>query len=402
MTRPVSELEISNQQARRIILQLQGLCQAPHMGFGPTGLQEMIRQLGFVQLDSIQWVERAHHMILFARNQTYRPKHLKKLHEEDKYLFENWTHDASVIPSEFFPYWQHKFDRSKEGLTKKFVAWQGDQCLDTCASLLERVNRDGQLMSRDLEKPKDQPKGMWQWHDSKAALEFLWRTGEICIGAREGFQKVYQPIEQGIPVEFFNRSVSRDEFVDWACRSALDRLGFGTASDISRFWELISIAEARDWVDAQGHNSLTSVNVAGWKKQKSAELFARPDIATITAELSDPPKRIRTLSPFDPVIRDRKRLQWLFGYEYRIEIYVPEKKRVWGYYVFPLLEGDRLIGRIDMRANRKAGRLDIKKLWLEPGIRMSDARRARLNSELTRQTRLTSMSHVNWLDGSVP
>ena len=104
------------------------------------------------------------------------------------------------------------------------------------------------------------------------------------------------------------------------------------------------------------------------------------------------------LSPFDPVIRNRNRLEWLFGFEYRIEIYVPEEKRRWGYYVFPLLEGDKLIGRIDMRAKRKEGVLEVKSLWLEPKVKMSTARADRLNAELTRQARLGGVNSVVWLE----
>ena len=108
------------------------------------------------------------------------------------------------------------------------------------------------------------------------------------------------------------------------------------------------------------------------------------------------PKRMRALSPFDPVIRDRKRLEWLFGFEYRIEIYVPEEKRRWGYYVFPLLQGDRLVGRIDMRAHRKADALEVKRLWWEPGVRQSKAMQERLESELVRQARLSGVRQVIW------
>ena len=401
MTTSETAVEISNQQARRTILQLQGLCRPPHTALGKNELYDLIEKLGFVQLDSIQWVERAHHMTLFARNQTYRPGHLKNLIERDRLLFENWTHDASVIPSAFFPYWRHKFERSRQRLVKQFTNWQGVQCLEPCEELLQRVRANGRLMSRELDKPKGQPKEMWQWHEGKAALEFLWRTGDICIGAREGFQKVYQPIEQGIPQEHLDTHVTHAEFVDWACRSALDRLGFGTAADIARYWDLVTIAEAREWANAQGDNSISQVVVIGWKNKRDAQLFARPDIASLIDGLSDVPKRIRALSPFDPVIRDRKRLEWLFGFEYRIEIYVPEAKRIWGYYVFPLLEGDRLIGRIDMKANRKSDQLEIKKVWLEPGIKMSNARRSRLDAELVRQARLASVAGVMWLDGAV-
>lgn len=401
---------ISNQDARRLILYLQGLTQSPHLAMGLDGLKQLIVQLGFVQLDSIQWVERAQHMILFARNQTYRPGHLKKILEKDQFLFENWTHDASVIPCEFYPYWRHKFQRDRSGLERRFANWQGDGYQEHCRSLMERIASEGGLRSRDLERRDTGPQKMWQWHDGKAALEYLWRTGQLCIHQRDGFQKVYHLAANGVPEHHFEERVSHDEFVDWACRAALQRLGFGTASDIARFWDLLSIGETQDWLADQPSSRLTRVVVCGQRIKKGArrsipgvekELYARADIATVVRNLPDPPKRVRALSPFDPVIRDRQRLTWLFGFDYRIEIYVPEAKRKWGYYVFPLLEGDRIIGRIDMRAQRKNDALEVKALWLEPGVQLSKARLDRIEAELVRQARLAGVTTVTWLENAV-
>ena len=391
---------ITNQQARRLILHLQCLTRPPHKAFGPNELGDLIMQLGYVQLDSIQWVERAQHMILFARSQAYRPRHLTKLVEKERFLFENWTHDVAVIPSCFYPYWRHKFARHKEKLDAKFNNWQGGGYLNHCDGLMLAIAQQGALRSRDLDKPKTRPKEMWQWHDGKAALEYLWRTGQLCIREREGFQKVYDLAERGIPAEHFDREVSHDEFVDWACHSALERLGFGTAAEIARYWDLVSIAETRDWIERRAGDQVRMIQVEGRQKDIK-EFFARADIADLLEDLPEIPARIRALSPFDPVIRNRTRLEWLFDFEYRIEIYVPEEKRRWGYYVFPLLEGDKLIGRIDMRAKRKEGILEVKSLWLEPKVKMSQARADRLESELIRQARLGGVDKVIWLDDAL-
>ena len=394
--------QITNQHARQVILHLQGLTRASNKRLSSDDLYDLIVQLGFVQVDSIQWVERAQHMTLFARNQTYRPKHLSYLIEKEKRLFENWTHDASVIPMEFFHLWRHKFDRARIGLEKKYHKWQGPGYKDRCQDLLQRMEASGSLRSRDLEKPKGVKLEMWQWHDGKAALEFLWRTGDICIAAREGFQKVYDLSHRVVPEHELCREVSRQDFIEWACRSALDRLGFGTAKDIAKYWDLLSIREVSDWIADQGHNTLTTVEVAGVKGMPSKTFTARADIESVVANLPKVPKRVRALSPFDPVIRDRNRLSWLFGFDYRIEIYVPEEKRIWGYYVFPLLEGDKLIGRIDMRAKRKENCLEVKRVWFEPGFKMSDARKNRLEAELQRQARLAGVKSICWLDGALP
>ena len=391
-------MTLDNKTARRVILHLQGLTMTPHKKLGLDGLHDLIHQLGYVQVDSIQWVERAQHMILFARNQTYRPKHLKRLIEKDRHLFENWTHDASIIPCSFYPYWRHRFERKKVELAKKFASWQGDGYADKCEEMLQRIKDEGPLRSRDLERPDTGKQEMWQWHDGKAALEYLWRMGELCISQRDGFQKVYDLAHHGVHKDHYHNEVSHDEFVDWACREALDRLGFGSPGDIARFWDILTPKEAKDWVATQTNNTLIPVTVQGVKGAGSKELVARPDLASLIDTMPDMPKRIRALSPFDPVIRNRKRLEWLFGFEYRIEIYVPEVKRRWGYYIFPLLENDRLIGRIDMRADRKNDNLAVRKIWLEPKVKMSAARRSRLDSERVRQARLCGLKSVLWED----
>lgn len=389
-------IELDNQTARHLILHLQGLTRPPNLALKRGELAELIQQLGFVQMDSIPWVERAHHMILFARSQAYRTGQLKRIHERERSLFENWTHDASLIPAEFWPYWKHKFRRNEARLRDRFTRWQGEGFIDHVNTLRERIRRDGMIRSRDLEKPTRGKQEMWQWHDGKAALEYMWRTGQLAVPKRDGFQKVYDLCERVIHPDFHNAEVSHEEFVDWACRTALDRLGFGTPADIARFWDLLSIDEVKNWIEQHGETQTTVVRVESHSKTDARELFARPDIEEIAAEMEPLPQRIRMLSPFDPVIRDRKRLKWLFGFEYTIEIYVPPEKRKYGYYIFPLLERGRLIGRLDAQAQRADDRLRASKLWLEPRIRWSETRNDKLVSELVRQARLCGVNEVDW------
>ncbi|MEM9330266.1 MAG: crosslink repair DNA glycosylase YcaQ family protein [Pseudomonadota bacterium] len=387
---------LDNKTARHLILHLQGLTHPPHLALGKTGLAELIDQLGFVQMDSIRWVERAHHMTLFARNQTYRPKHLEKLHEKESGLFENWTHDASLIPCKFWPYWKHKFRRDEVRLRKKFTEWQGEGFESHVSALKNRIEQNGILRARDLEKPKGEKLEMWQWHDGKAALEFMWRTGQLAVPKREGFQKTYDFCHRVIPPEHHQAEVSYEEFVDWACRSALDRLGFGSPGDIARYWDLLSIDEVKEWVDMKGRQETRTILVHPFDKSKPREMLARLDIETVLGKLPKLPERIRALSPFDPVIRDRKRLSWLFGFDYTIEIYVPPEKRKYGYYIFPLLEREKLIGRIDMKAERAENKLSATKLWLEPKLKWSSTRDEKLLAELSRQARLCNVKEIDW------
>ncbi len=387
---------IENSDARRLILHLQGLTRPPQNALKKGELAELIRQLGFVQMDSIRYVERAHHMILFARNQTYRTNHLQSLHENEAGLFENWTHDASLIPVEFWKYWKHKFDRKRPQMKERFVRWQGDGFLDRTDQLIEKAREEGGVRSRDLEKPKGQKLEMWQWHDGKAALEYLWRTGELAVPRREGFQKVYDLAHRTIPESHFKAEVSSEAFVDWACRSAIEKLGIASAGDISRYWDLVSISEVNEWLEREGASAVVPVEVQAFDRKSTRELLARKDLASVLDEVPKIPERVRMLSPFDPVIRDRKRLSWLFGFDYTIEIYVPPQKRKYGYYVFPLLERDRLIGRVDCQAKRDQDRLIVDKVWLEPKIKWSAGRNSRFEAELVRQSRLAKVSKIDW------
>lgn len=386
---------LDNRAARHLILHLQGLTRPPHLAHTNGELAELILQLGFVQMDSIRWVERAHHMILFSRNQTYRTKHLEKLHEKEAGLFENWTHDASLIPCEFWRYWKHKFIREEKRLKQNFAKWYGEGFESQLETLRQRIEENGVLRARDLEKPKGKKLGMWERHDGKAALDYMWRMGQLAVPRRDGFQKCYDLCYRVIPEEHHQAEVDHQKFVDWACRSAIDRLGFGSAGDIARYWELISIDEVKAWLEDQGKSQTTMVTVTA-KDKSIREFYARPDIVDIANSLAKVPDRIRALSPFDPVIRDRKRLSWLFGFDYTIEIYVPADKRKYGYYIFPLLERDRLIGRIDMQAKRSNDTLVATKLWLEPGVKWSATREDKLNAELSRQARLCEVKNIDW------
>ena len=381
-TRPT----LSNADARRLLMASQGLCAPTRARLSHARLLTLIDQLGYVQIDSINTVERAHHMIIFARNQKYRKTQLAYLLERERSLFENWTHDAAVIPSRFFPYWQLRFERESKILLARWREWRPRGFEDQLEAILERIRREGPVMARHL-GDKGARKGenaWWDWHPSKTALEYLWRTGALAVTKREGFQKVYDLTERVLPEACLTRP-ERDELLDWACREALTRLGFATAAELADFWGCATVAEAESWCKRQPDDELIEVEVEPVKGAKPWIAYARPDLWTQVTTASSPPGSIRVLSPFDPLIRDRKRCERLFGFRYRIEVFVSEEKRQFGYYVFPLLEGDRLIGRIDMKHQRDHDALVVKALWLEPRLSLTPSREEKLGHELDRQ-----------------
>jgi len=390
-------ITIPNRVARRHLLELNGLSGRPGKPMRRDELRDMIVGLGFVQVDSVNVLERAHHHILFSRAQTYRRRDLHALIESDGALFENWTHDASIIPSAFFPYWRHRFSRERARLRERWKDHFGKEGFDDDLDRIrDHVARHGRTMARDFEGDKPST-GWWDWHPSKAALEYLWRTGELAIARRDGFQKVYDLTERVVPEAHRAEEVDHDTFVDWACRAALIRLGFATRGEIAAFWALLSPAEVDEWI-ARNRNELISVRVEAIDGKPRA-CFALPCMAEAAPAAEEPLDRVRILSPFDPLLRDRARAERLFGFFYRIEIFVPEAKRQYGYYVYPVLRGDTAIGRIDVKADRDADALIVRAFWPERGVRSSKVLVAKLDAELDRLRRFAGVAGVRFEDG---
>jgi uncharacterized protein YcaQ len=392
-------IPVSAEDARRLVLHLQGLGESHRRPLDDETLLDLIRRMGFVQVDSINTVERAHHMILASRATGYRKPRLARLLERRRDLFENWTHDASIIPSDYFPYWMRRFENRRRRLADGYTRWHGPEFLTETEKVLRHIEANGPVLSRDL-SPEERkgPGAWWNWHPSKTALEFLWRVGDLAICRREGFQKVYDLTHRVIPEPHRETPAEHAALVNWACRSALERLGFGTAGEIAGFWDHITTEEAKAWCEANLGGAVALASVQQVEGRPRA-LYARPDLEDALAKADPPPNALRVLNPFDPVLRDRKRLKGLFGFDYRIEVFVPAPKRTYGYYVFPILEGDRLIGRIDMKARRDEDVLSVTGLWAEPGIDFGKGRTARLERELDRQRRFAGVSDLRFEDG---
>lgn len=388
---------LPNTLARRLFLHRHALGSPPEGPAKGEALQALIETLGFVQLDSVTTVERAHHMILFARRQSYRPPALAPLIEKHRGLWEHWTHDASVLPAAYFPHWKHRFAQNKERLKERWQKWQGDEYHAKIGSVLDQIARDGPLRAADLsgEEGRGQS-GWWDWNPSKAALEYLWHTGELSITRREGFQKVYDLTERVVPLAHRQAAPDAEETTDWACRAALARLGFATSGELAAFWALIPPEAAKAWCQAaKARGEIIEIAVENQDGSRRRS-FAAPDVLDEAARLSPAPARMRILSPFDPALRDRARAERLFGFSYRIEIFVPEAQRDYGYYVFPVLEGERLVGRIDAKAQRDSGTLAVTAFWPEKDLRWSPARSTKLEAATEKLARFAACTEVDW------
>lgn len=388
----MTPLRINNKTARHLWLDAQGLWQTPT---GPLDILGMITQLGFVQLDSIQVVARAHHHILWSRNQNYREGMLDGLYRRDRSVFEHFTHDASLIPMQFLPYWQRQFQR-KQAQLDRADWWRGLPGPAERAVIKNRIAAEGPLSTHAFDSKVDGPKQMWSRPPHKLALDYMWYAGELATAHRINFNKYYDLAERIFPPA----SAAIDDYdqIDWLCHAALDRMGFGQPGDVQRYWDAVSASEVREWI-ANAHNRLVDVEIEtadGQWIRAIAPAAIEDRIAALRQAHATPSSRVRILNPFDPVIRDRNRLQRLFGFEYRVEMFVPAAKRQWGYYVFPILEGHRFVGRIEIKGDRKQGRLQVLKFWTEPGAQWPASRHQRLATELDRMRRFIGAQEIIW------
>lgn len=357
---------ISNTRARRLALHFAGLTDNPLRAFGKKSLIKTVENLGYVQVDTISAVARAHHHILFARAHNYHPDHLRHALEKERSLFEDWSHDAAVVPTHFRPYWATRYQRHAQRVqnTPRWVKRFGGEREALLQNILQKFEAEGPLSAGDL-KPEDAPKrkgdGWWDWAPEKAAVDYLWRTGALAVTRRQGFGKVYDLTERVIPQEHQDLHPKQD-CLAWAGREALMRLGFASPKQIAHFFLHMSIAEARDWAQQNAQE----VEVVGADGTRTS-FYALPE--TLAAKPKPPPKLARIISPFDPLIHDRARTEFLFGFEYRIEVFVPAAKRKYGYFTCPILLDDELIGRVDLKAHRThaAPHLAVNGLWFEKG-----------------------------------
>jgi len=375
-------LEITHQDARRILLLEQGLLADPQRKATPTSVLKLVRQLGFVQLDSIPVIDRAHHLTLRARLEGYRPKMLKRLIEHRRALFEHWTHDASVIPVEWLHYWRHRCSRF---LAKPHVASWLETRIGKAdsgrviAETLGRIRDEGPLRSRDFAAPEGGgDNGWWRWKPHKAALEYLWWSGELTISGRDGFQKIYGITELCYPEAYAKEEPTVEEMIDFACTEALARLGCGTPAEIAAYFDLVTLPEARQWcADSAEEGTIQSATVEGNRTFAVNNFTSR--LRRAEKLLESHGDELRFLSPFDPIIRDRKRALRLFDFDYRFEAYVPQPKRIYGYYVLPILQRDQITGRCDLKYHRDQSRLEMKGIWWEKKLpARAEKRRSRL------------------------
>lgn len=351
---------ISKLDARRIALTAQGFAEPRPHDPGPEDIRRTIDRLGLIQLDSVNVAVRAHFMPFFSRLGAYPIELLDDGAHQRFDLFEYWGHVASLIPVEQYPLFRH---RMEEGLKRRArTLKQADaKYLDR---ILDEIRVRGPLTIGDLEDPGKRNReggspGWWNRAPGKVALEYHFWTGDLTSVERRGFSRVYDLPERAIPGEYLDADpVSREEAHREFLRIAARAYGTGTGSDLADYYR-IRMPEARprlaELVEA---GELTEVEVEGWNQTA----YTHPE-ATHNGAID----ARAILSPFDSLIWERDRTERLFDFFYRIEIYVPERKRQYGYYVLPFLLGEDIVARVDVKAERDRGTLRVRGAFIEDG-----------------------------------
>jgi len=396
-------LRIDNKQARHLWLNKQYMSDPPCGKRGAQHFAARVEALGMVQLDSIGVLARAHHHILWSRQSAYRTGAFDQLMQGTRSVFEHFSHDAVILPISTYPYWQRQRIRRSQAYCRGTL---GREMADrkTQQQIVDRIEKFGPVCSRDFAEPgrnsANKSVHAWMRPAHKLALDYLWLSGTLSVSHRVKFNKYYDLTERVIPANFREQQYSDQEQINWLCESALDRLGFASAMEIQRFWEACDLSEVQAWIRKK-KQSLVQVEVEG-ADGMSTTAYALKRIEAQLDALEKPCQRIRIVNPFDPVVRDRDRLKRLFGIDYRIEIYTPASKRKYGYYVYPILEADKFVGRIDVRADRKNDVLSTRAWWLEPGFKASQGRIEGVERELRRLAKLANVSHATPLPKLLP
>lgn len=356
-------MRFSARTARLLLLEQQGLSQNPQHPAKNEDVLETVRRMGALQLDTIQVVARSQYIVLWSRLGAYQTAWLDELLAEGR-LFEYWSHAACLLPIEDYPLYRRVMLDGMHG-------WMdGSQWLrehrDLVGAVLGRIRAEGGLRSADFENPNRKAGGWWSWKDEKHALEYLHTAGELMIARREKFQRIYDLRERVLPG--WQDSAAPDS---QSVRRALllrtfKHLGLCPARWAADYYRLKKRGIREELEEAVQRGELLRAEVEGWAEPA----YLHADLLPRAQELEQnpiAPQRTALLSPFDPLVWDRERAKAIFGFEYKIEVYLPASQRAYGYYSLPVLQRGEIIARLDAKAHRQQKALEVRSFHLEAG-----------------------------------
>ena len=349
---------ISAAEVRRIALAAQGFAEPRRAGRG--GIRRLFDRVALVQIDSVNVLSRAHYLPGFARLGPYDREALDRAgHYAPRRLFEYWGHEASLMPVELHPLMRWRMKRAHD------EAWGGMRRIaqerpELLQDVLEQVRERGPIAARDLAEQRPRRSGpWWDWSESKKAIELLFWSGEVTSARRRNFERLYDLPERVLPRAVLDAPAPAEEDAQRELVAIAARaLGVAAQPELRDYFRLPAAAIRPRVAELVETGVLLPVEVEGW------------DVPAYLHSDARIPRRVESralLGPFDNLLWERDRVERLFGVRFRLEIYVPKPKRVYGYYVLPFLLGDRIAARVDLKADRHAGLLRAQAVHLEPG-----------------------------------
>jgi hypothetical protein len=359
MPRNLNQLTLD--EARRMALFAQGFANPRPSRPTARHIRETIRALGLVQIDAVNVVAPAHYQVLFSRLGPYDRARFDEVVYRSGEFTEQWAHEASIIPVSTWPLLRHRM------LVSRFRPWGFERVMQENPEytewVLEQVRERGPLGADSLPAPDGVARripGAWVGTVPRAVLEAHFLRGLLAVVERRSdFSRVFDLAERRIAAEHHTREMDPAEADRELLRIAARAHAVGTAKDLADYFRMPVMTARPRLAELVAAGELRTVNVEGWREaaylHPRAELPTRVDAASL-------------LSPFDPLIWTRPRVARLFGFDYRVEIFVPPEQRRWGFYVLPFLLGDRLVARVDLKTDRAARRLDVQGAWVEDGV----------------------------------
>jgi uncharacterized protein YcaQ len=380
---------ISLHHARRLAIRAQLLDGRVALPEVKQGVVQAIEHLGYVQIDTISVVERAHHHTLWTRQPDYDPEMLHDLQAADRRVFEYWAHAMSFLPISDYRFYIPRMTRVRRSGRKWLKDWRAKH-QHVLRDVLARIEQEGPLTSKDFEPPPGTKRGTWwDWKPAKTALEVLLWQGDLMVTERRSFQKVYDLTERVLPSGVDTSIPSARELGRFHVTRALSSLAVASSRQIADLFRVVDKASIdTELADLVRAGEVVEVSVDG-----RYGLYALP--GTLGPVGSDD-ARVALLSPFDNLIIQRERTKWLFDFDYTLECYVPAAKRVHGYFVFPVLFDGALVGRLDPKADRKEKTLIVQTLHFEPTFERFDDCLPALADALARFARFNGCETVSF------
>lgn len=366
----MSARKLSLTAARHLHLHAQGLLKKPRRRPQPGDILRTIERMSLLQIDTINVVARSPYLVLFSRLGAYPQDWLDASLKRGE-LMEYWAHEACFLPRSDFSLVRHRMLAPENMGWKYRQAWM-DEHAQEIAALLALIEKNGPVRSTDFAHPRKGASGWWEWKPHKRHLEGLFTSGQVMVTARHNFQRIYDLTSRVMPHWDDARDLLSQEAAE-ACmlQNSARSLGLFRAQWLADYYRLRRPAISSVLARWQAQAQIIPVDVEGLGEMWVHASLAQPLDEALAGKLRATHSAV--LSPFDPVVWDRKRAEQLFDFSYRLECYTPAPKRQYGYFVLPLLHQGKLVGRMDSKIHRKTGVLEIFALYLQEGVRVSGA-----------------------------